>query len=58
MKGMGIMNDNREGKMLKYYIVCCLMFLKNDAFERLGLKTRNVNTVYHPNFLFLESRVG
>ena len=53
MKGMGIMNDNREGKMRKYYIVCCLMFLKNDAFERLGPKTIYVNTVYHPNFLLV-----
>ena len=53
MKGMGIMNDNREGKMRKYYIVCCLMFLKNDAFERSGPKTINVNTVYHPNFLLV-----
>ena len=55
MKGMGIMNDNREGKMRKYYIVFCLMFLKNDAFERLRPKTIYVNTVYHPNFLFLQA---
>lgn len=53
MKGMGIMNDNREGKMRKYYIVCCLMFLKNDTFERWGPKTINENTIYHSNILFL-----
>ena len=52
---MGIMNDNREGKMRKYYIVCSLMFLKNDTFERWGPKTINENTIYHSNTLFLQS---